>query len=174
MELDEFGFLVLCPGLNIGGLRTTISSIKVNFPRSHYICVIGDRARDSDLDEIDRICPVVKGRNSITSLINIGMESAKAEWNCVASAGVMAKYPIYRKLIRFLESERDIFYPVVDKVNWRFENSSLNGFCVHRDTFNDIGRFEEEDHSLELCRLFWAATAVEKGYQFKGLVGLKF
>lgn len=169
---DNIGFVVLCPDLNIGGLKTTISSIKVNFPNASFVCVIGNKSTKEDVEEISKICPVKVGKNTITSLINCGMAASSAKWNCLVMAGVLVRYVIFNRLCRFLDSDMDVIYPVVNLSSWSFEKSSLNGFFVNRNTFKSIGDFDEEE-SLETCRLYWAGSAIEQGCKLKGIVGLK-
>jgi hypothetical protein len=175
MQLEEkdLNFIILCPELNIGGLRTTVSSIKVNYPGTRYLCAIAEEATKEDTDEIGKICSFVVGKGTITSLINQGMESSQRKWNSLVMAGVFVKKHLLKKISRWLESDRDIFYPIVGLNNWRFENSSLNGFSIQRDVFKDIGKMADKENNLEICRLFWALRAIEKGYKFKGIVGLK-
>ena len=175
MKNLEFGFVILCPEKNTGGLKATASSIRSSCPNSPAICLVGDNCKDEEMQGLGRFAAIYKGRNSITSIINVGMEISKADWNCFVMAGVIVRPNIHKRLQRFLVDENEVIYPVLmGRDTWRFENSSLNGFFIHKAAFKKAGNFIEEDSSLENTRLLWAANAIENGIQLKGLVGLRF
>lgn len=177
-NIDSFGFIILCPERNIGGLRNTVSSIRTAFPDFPYICMVGDDASKVELLEMKNICETHQGSDTITSLINQGMKKSKTEWNCVVFAGSWLKHNIYRKFDLFVRSEKDILFPVVDgKTN--FYDGSMNGIIIHKRTFEEVGEFSTSPmqkggyNELELIKLFWSFNAIEKGCTFKAIVGMR-
>ena len=67
----NFGFVILCPERNIGGLKNTINSIKHSYSNSSCVCVVGDDANTEEFKEMNNLCETHKGKNTITSLINL-------------------------------------------------------------------------------------------------------
>jgi hypothetical protein len=169
---DKVSFLVLCPELNIGGLRSTISSIKSNFPKNDYMCVLGENANDIDMCEILKITPVMKGGNTITSLMNNGIKQSKKEWVYIIVAGVMLRPTIFRKYETFLTNETDIMYQITNKTTWLFPDATINGILINKKAIKEVGDFPDEENIVN-SKLVWGATALEKGFKFRGLVGVK-
>lgn len=170
---NNLGFVILSPSMNYGGLRTTINTIKANFPEAPYIVSIAENMDKKDQEEVKKMAPTVVAKSSVTALINKGIKQSKKDWICIVMSGSFVRYEILKKYRTFIKSDTDIGYPVANLKSWRFEESSLNGLFLNRKTFNKVGPFAENEHSLEICRLFWALDAIEKGCQFKGLVGVK-
>ena len=116
-----------------------------------------------------QICPVHRGRNTITSLINVGMDNSTSEWTLVVMAGAFLRNNLDRKYSYFVTSQKDILFPIVDgKTN--FVDGTLNGIMVHRDTWKEIGQFSNQE-SLSWCKLSWAMAAIEHGCCFKAILG---
>lgn len=127
---------------------------------------------------MNQICETIKGYDTITSLINVGMKKTKADWNAIVFAGSWVRSNIYRKFDLFVEKEKDILFPVVDgKIN--FTEGSMNGIIIHKDTFKEVGDFSTAPmqksgcSDLELIKLFWSLQAIEKGCTFKAIIGMK-
>jgi hypothetical protein len=82
------------------------------------------------------------------------------------------------KLNQFLNSEKDILFPVVDR-KMNFVDGSINGIVVHKKAFKEIGDIAPNSlqkvgyNDFEISKLFWAMDAVEKGYKFKAIVGMQ-
>ncbi len=166
----ECGFILICPNHNIGQIKTTLSSIKHNYPKSKIICSIPSHCHDDDAKDINKICPTRKAGATITSLINEGMKNAPClEWNFVVMSGSWVRNLLDKKFSYFIESEKDILFPIVDR-KLNFVDGSINGILMHKTAFNDIGPFST-DNPIEICKLMWAMTAVEKGYRFKAVLG---
>ena len=103
-------------------------------------------------------------------LLTRGLENAPCkEWNFVVIAGSWIRMGLDNKCSYFIESEKDILFPIVDR-KMNFVDGSINGFLIQKSLFQDIGPFAT-DHPLEICKLFWAMEAQEKGYKFKAILG---
>lgn len=164
----QVGFIVLCPDCNIGHVKTTLSSIKNNYPESKHICVFSEKCHDNDLKEAG--CKAYKGGTTLTSIINEGLSNAPcSEWNFIILAGSWVKRMLDRKFSYFLEGEKDILFPLVDK-KMNFVDGTINGILIHKKAFKEIGPMMT-DTPLDTCKLFWATEAQEKGYKFKAVLG---
>lgn len=174
---DKFGFVILCPERNLGGLQNTVNSIRRTYPKSPHLCVVGKDAIKQELDEMSRFCKTIQGENTITSLINRGMAEVEADWNAIVFAGSWITSGLYRKFCLFVKDQRDILFPVVNRKT-NFVEGSMNGLIVHRETFREVGKLPGIMHKtgvndLELLKLFWAIAAIDKGCHFKAIVGMK-
>jgi hypothetical protein len=174
----EFGFVILCPDRNLGGLKNTVASIKSFFPETSYLCTVGDDVQKGELAEFIGVCNTLVGGNTITSLMNVGMKHSDAEWNILVFAGSWLRVNLINKAKQFIKSDRDVLFPVVDwKTN--FVDGSMNGIFLHRKMFEDAGEFpagamqKAGVSDMEMAKLFWAAQAIEKGAIFKGIVGMR-
>jgi len=167
----DFGFVVLCPERNMGGLKSTIRSIKNYFPDSHQLCIAPSDAIKEEIKEMKDICPTEKGGDTYTSLINKGMAKAKAPWNFLMFAGSYLRTRFYHKYAYFVEDEKDILFPIVDR-HYCFVDGSLNGVLVHKAAFKEIGNMNEK-FDIGEAKALWAAQGVEKGFRFKALMGAK-
>jgi hypothetical protein len=57
------------------------------------------------------------------------------------------------------------------KINDTFYNCTLNGLCINKNFFKEVGKLSE--NPLEISRKFWALDAKEKGAEFKCILGIK-
>lgn len=169
---NNLAFVILCPELNISGLRSTVSSIRASFANSPCLCVVAENANEQDVTEIGHICPVQKGKNTFTSLINCGIRKSTKEWNFIIVAGNILRASMLNKYTYFLKEDKEVLYAVVDRNAWRFEDATINGMLIGKKTLKEVGDFPD-DESLIFSKLAWSATANEKGYKLKGLVGVK-
>lgn len=167
----NIGFAVLCPGRNLGGLMTTVRTLKGIHPQAPLVCVLPEDATDKEMEEFRKACPVHRGGRTVQSLANLGFEKCRAEWVMTLMAGVVARPGLLRHYERFGEATTDVFYAIV-RGKWRFEDNGFTGFAAHRDTFLKVGKFAEQEENLELVRLFWGMDAAESGCRIKGLVGV--
>lgn len=165
-------FLILCPDLNTAGLKDTVKSIKTHFPEVPYYCIVGSNAKLEDLQEINKICSVLKAENTITSLLNFGVKKSKTKWCFTVMSGCFVKNGIFRKYNLFLNHDKEILYSVVDLKSWLFMNATINGMLLSRDALLEIGSFPN-DCSIPESKAWWQCSAVEKGYKLKGIVGTK-
>lgn len=179
MNLD-FGFIILSPEHNIGGLRNTIRSIDTNYGNSNYICVVPKQTKNEQIKEIKEICEVHKGGETITSLINKGFEKTKKDWNILILEGSRIPKNFYKKYEIFIKDNKDIVYPLIidydvygypKHVYDTFYNCTLNGICINKIFFKEIGKLSE--NPLEISRKFWALEAKEKNANFKTILGIK-
>lgn len=180
IEHFEFGFVVLSPEHNVGRVRSTVVSIQGRHPKAPLLCVVGDRASDGEMSELGRLCPTVKGRGTITSLINTGIAHTAAPWNMFVFEGACVGTGLVKKMATFATGADDILFPIsanYDKqgkmvaANVTFPDSPLSGLLVHRDTFRRVGNMS--DNPLEVSKLLWAIEANDAGCVFKGIVGAK-
>jgi hypothetical protein len=164
------GFVIICPNSNIGQIKTTVNSIKHNYIGSKYICIVPKRCHDCEVKEISNLCQTHRGGDTITSLINEGLsKSPSDEWNFIIVGGSWVRGFLDKKYSYFIESEKDILFPIVNR-KLNFVDGSINGILIHKKAFVDIGPFGN-DNPLEICKLFWGIVAVEKGYRFKAVLG---
>ena len=172
-QLDNtMTFVILCPATNIAGLRLTANSIRANFPESQMFAMVGKNIDDRDFKELNKFCVIHKGGDSITSLINHGIDISKTEWNFIAVAGCAIRNRMLNKYLYFRKSEKDILYPVIDR-KVAFYEASINGIMVHKNAFVEGGKLSEEMKDICNAKLFWAGELIGKGFQFKALVGAK-
>jgi hypothetical protein len=163
----NLGMVVLCPDCNTGLLKTTLSSIKYSYPDAPVLCVV----QPADLQELQKInTKFVTGGKTITSLINAGMHNAPSDWNLIVIAGTWVRPLMDRRYSYFVESEKDILFPVVDK-KMNFVDGTINGILIHKKTFAEVGDFS--DDQMELSKLYWGSNAIEHGCRFKAIVGTK-
>jgi hypothetical protein len=162
----KMGFVILCQNCNFAHLKNTLNSINVCYPAAKVTVVVQDKCEDYP--------KAIKGGNTLASMMNKGLkETASAEWNFIIYADGWIKDRLDIKYSYFIESNKDILYPIskTRSTNYNFMSHD-NGMMIHKKAFADIGEFPDE--SAEISKLMWAATALEKGYKFKGVVGGRF
>jgi hypothetical protein len=174
----NFGFVVLCPEKNIGGMKVTVSSIKHAYEKAPFLCCIGDDVTESELTACQGICETHVGGNTITSLINKGIRESKADWNFLVFAGGWIKSNIYRKFDLFVKDEKDILFQVIDGKD-DFVGGSMNGIIIHKKSLKLAGEFptgpmmKADCNELELIKAFWAFNAIQEGCKFKAIIGMR-
>ena len=169
---DNLSIVVLCPDCNIGGFKNTANSIKADFPKTPYLGVVPAKSTASEVADMARYGPVAKGGDTITSLMSVGIRECDRDWCLLVTCGSWLRYSTFKKYLTFAKSDKDILYPVIDRKNI-FHEASINGILMARKAFDDIGPFVEcED--LSESKMFWAAGAIYKGYNFKALIGARF
>jgi len=173
-------FLIISPEINTGLIKTTVSSLKFRYKNPRVLCSVPESAIKNDINFIKTLCPVIRGKNTITSLINTGVSRMKKDWIVWIVEGAVVKCPFHLKYHNWLASENDIFFPVGLQHNRHgkpinittcFENSSLNGVMFHKQIFNRVGKFS--DNPLEISRTVWRQEAESKGGIFKGVLGVR-
>jgi hypothetical protein len=152
-------------------LWNTVSSIQVYYPDRPCVCATGEETPEEELKIMRKKCVTRVGKNTITSLINAGMNHAPSPWNFIVIAGSYVRAGLDQKFSYFVEKDKDILFPIVDRKLY-FPDGSINGILMHKKTWKEIGEMSEYE-SLELCKLEWASRAIEKGCTFKGVVGAK-
>lgn len=146
------GFVVLCPNSSIGQLKKTTESIKTHYNKEMVVVVPDEK---------------VVG-DSINAMINKGVQSLKADWALIFIAQGRIRSGIDVKYSYFVDSDKDILFPVVNK-HMNFVDAGMNGCFLRRDAFLDIGNIKEGPNG----KLLWTFSALEKGYKFKGIIGAK-
>ena len=85
-DLDA-GFIILCTEGNVGSLKHTVKSLSFRYKNQPYIAVVGKGTSADNIKEMKEMCPVYKGKDTITSLINTGMRNTQQEWNLLNFEG---------------------------------------------------------------------------------------
>ena len=168
----DLGFVILLTEFRFGGLRATTATINSNFNNARYICSIPADSNEGDVKIAKTICPIVKGKNTISSMINVGIEKSERPWNLIVMSGNIIRHKPVMRYGRWIESKKDIMYRVTDKVRWKWEDASIHGMLIHKDAIREVGDFLEEE-SLPACKMEWATRAIQKDYKFKGIVGVR-
>lgn len=167
----KFGFVILCPEHTVLLLQQTAKSIANRYPTIPYVCVTDDTASKEDLEEMKKVCPTYKARGTYSSLINVGMKHAPAEWNFLVCAGSTMRGNMDQKFSLFVENEKDILYPIAER-KCNFVDGTINGIFLNKKTFKQVGDMDENCR-WEICKTFWAAEAVELGCRFKAVANSK-
>jgi len=169
-ELD-LSFIILCPERNLGGLRSTVSSIKNFHSNRHHVCIAPEDTSSDEMQEMLSICPTFKGKGTITSLMNLGVSKCKSQWALIIMAGSWIRAGMPRKYAKFITDERDIMFPIVMK-KWNFVDGSINGLLMHKTALKEIGKFKEKGDRFDMCKLMWGLDAMDRGYKFKAIHGI--
>lgn len=176
----KMGFIILASEASVARVRATYNSIINNLDTTSVICIVPKKTKKDNVTDLEKICPVFKGKETFTSLINSGYQHGIEDWNTTLIEGVVARKNVQKLYSSFVTNEKDILYSITSvkdllgkpiKIFDAFYNCSLNGIMIHKKAFKEIGSFDEELESLDNSRLYWTATAIDKGYQFKGIVG---
>lgn len=137
-----------------------------NYP---CIVVVPDNV-EVNLEELNITgLPVLKGGNCVTSIFDTGIGNSLNDWAYMVFAGTTIRKNIDLKLSKYVESESDVIFPVVDRI-WNFIDGSMNGVLINKNFFKQIGDFGS-GNPLKLTKLDWAGRAIEKGCKFKAIVG---
>jgi hypothetical protein len=180
MNILNFGFIILSPEHNIGGLKNTLRSIKNYYSDSNIISVVNKDICKEQMKEIKEICEVYKGEKTITSLINKGFEKTKSDWNILIIEGARVSKNLNKKYSFFINSNEDILFPLILdydihgyplKIHDKFYNCTLNGICINKSFFKSVGKLT--DNPLEISRKFWSLDALSKEAKFKAILGIK-
>ena len=167
----NFGFIILCSERAVKLLQGTSNSIRRKYPGVDYICATDDSAKARDIKEMKEICPTFKGKNTFSSLINIGIKNSKADWNFIVFAGSTIPPKLDLRYFNFIESEKDILFPIVESKS-DFISGTLNGILINVETFKSIGNIDNEG-GLEYVKTLWACRAISKGCKFKAIANIK-
>jgi hypothetical protein len=175
-ENYKFGFVILCPERNIAGLRNTRESIRHNYPHASVLCVVGNDVTPEELKKMEEICPTFVGEDTITSLINTGVKESVSDWNVLVFAGSWVKTSLYRQFDLFVKSEKDILFQVIEG-RTNFIDGSMNGIVIHKKALELAGDFPRMQkmgwNELEMTKTFWAYAAIEQGFRFKAVMGMR-
>lgn len=184
MELHKFkkidiGFAIISSQPNVGNLLCTVRSIKNNYPTAPYLCVVPKNTPAETFKRLAELCPIFKGKSTVTSLINVGLKKSKSDWTMILMEGTPLHKGLDRKYSLFIENESDVLYSlVIDynkqgkpiKIRNSFDDAPINGTLIHKNVFQKVGIFSEDDESIPKAKLFWSAKATQLGCKFKGIL----
>ncbi len=168
--MKSLGFIVLNPESNPIALRTTVRTISSHFPECSTLCVVGKNA--AEIPENKRYAETVQGGNTITAMMDTGLETSKTDWCMMVLAGTFLRNTSLKKFEYFQRGDKDILYPVVDKI-YAFDEASINGLVLPRKAYKEVGKFGDNNHSIQLVKMLWGLQALNKGYKFKALIGAR-
>lgn len=163
--------MILCPDHAVKLLQSTANSLKNRYVGVPFVCVTDDTANAQDIKEMKQICPTYKGKGTFSSLINVGMNHAPAEWNFLVCAGATVRSGLDRKFAFFIDSEKDILFPIAEN-KAHFVDGTLNGIFMNKKTFKEVGNWNEKG-DLALVKTLWALDAIDKGCKFKAIANSK-
>ena len=165
----DFGFVVVSPTNNLGLLKTTMNSLARSYGSRPCVTVVPGDVTGADLKDL-RCGPVVNNEGSLASQINAGIAKATwKEWCMVIQAGTWVRGLLDVKFSCFVESSKDILFPVIDRIT-NFVDAGWSGVFIHKQAFKALGPFPDNDPE-EWCKLLWVTEAIKQGYKFKGIVG---
>jgi hypothetical protein len=167
----DVGFIIICADSNTSLLKGTAKSIKNRYSGHPYIGVVEQGTSKEEINDLKEICPIYKGKKTITSLINTGMRNGNKEWNLIVIAGSWLVGTEVKRFSHFVENEKDILFPIIDQIG-DFERGSINGILLHKKTFKEVGPLSD-NNPLHLCKRIWALDAAAKGCKFKAILGPK-
>lgn len=167
-ELDICFVMISLDG-NPAGFQTTGGSIRNNYPNASTLAVVPSSMHKEDVAGLRKKHPVVVAGDTVTSMFNQGIPEIDREWALVVVAGSWMRPNLDKKYGYFVDREDDILFPVVDR-KWTFVDGSINGLMIRKETFKKVGPFQNSG-PFEMCKLFWANDAVERGCRFKAVVG---
>jgi hypothetical protein len=108
------------------------------------------------------------GENSIASLCNEGIKRCRQDWAYIVFAGSKIRKYVDAKLTKYIQSEKDVIFPVVDR-KWNFINATINGLLINKHFYIDVGNFKDVN-DFQITKLEWADKALNKGAKFKAIV----
>lgn len=176
----SFGFVVLSPEHNIGRLQGTVRSIRNHYRNTPVVCITDKGCSAAELKEMKEVCPTARGKGTITSLMNQAFKKGPKDWNIIVMEGTWVKSGLDQKYSYWIEHEHDVLFPIVVdynrdmmpvKIYKDFHECTLNGLCINQKFFKEVGDFSE--NPLEVSKQFWQYGAIEKGGQFKAILGAK-
>lgn len=171
MNIDNVGFVILCPEKNLGGLKATVRSIRSFHGDKPHFCILGKNATPTEVAEFNIVCPTVQAGSNHSSMLNRGFKSSKTDWSIVFMAGQLARSGLFDRYEHFCTSEKEVLFQVIGR-KWAFHEGSIHGMMLHRKAMKEIGKLDEAEEDFEIAKLLWASRAIDLGYQFRALVGV--
>jgi hypothetical protein len=175
----DVGIVVLCPDRNPAALKNTVGSVRYSLYNRDCIAVVPKDTSPKEIQECKTHCEnIYKGKETITSLVNVGMKRLKQEWGFVVFAGSRVMHFLERKWDTFVKSDKDILYPIVDR-KCNFVDGSFNGVLFNRKFYQEVGDIPDTPmekpglNDFEFAKLLWASDALNKGAIFKGIIGMR-
>lgn len=146
------------------------SKIEKTYVSSNFLCekypCIGVIPKDRAVKGLS--CQVYNGGDCVTSLIDHGMQKVKTEWALFVFSGSIIKKKIDKKLSLYVETKKDVLFPVVNRI-WNFIDGSMNGLLISKEFYSQVGEFGS-GNTLQNTKILWAERALEKGVRFKAIV----
>lgn len=167
----DVGFVILCPDRNPGTLRITANGLRSRYRGCAIVAAVADDVNDEELEAMNKVCPTHKGQETITSLINTGLNNSASCWSIVVIAGCHVRQGLDIKYSYFVNKTTDILFPIVDGKT-TFVDGTINGIMIHKDTWKMIGNFCNQN-PLGICKMLWAIDAIEKGCTFKAIMNAR-
>lgn len=174
----DLGCVILCPERNANGLKTTVRSVTNHCYKRECLAVVPEDITAAKLKEMKEICTVHKGKNTIASLINVGVKKCKHEWSLLLFENSRVQPYVERWFRSFANTETSVLFPVVE-MKCDFIEGCFNGVLLNTAFFKKVGDFPEIAvakvglNDFELVKLLWAWEAMKHGVIFKGIVGMK-
>jgi hypothetical protein len=112
---------------------------------------------------------LIQGGMCITSMIDSACSNSSTDWVYIVLAGTTILKGVDCKISKYIKSDRDILFPVVDRI-WNFVDGSINGLLINRHFHGEVGDMGF-GKNLQYTKLIWADKAIQKGAKFKGIVG---
>lgn len=154
---------------NLNEIKKTHKRIEFLSKNHPAIVVVPENSNLSVEDINVANVPLFKGGNCITSMFDIAIENSIKPWVYLVFAGTTILQKIDVKLSRYVENESDVLFPVVDRI-WNFIDGSINGILINQKFHASVGNFGS-GNPLKVTKLNWAERALEKGVNFKAIVG---
>lgn len=178
-EID-LGFIIISLDHNIGRLKSTKNSIGYNYRSSKSICIVPDSTPAVSIKESQEVCPVYKGGKTLLSMINAGFKRSPATWSMIVTEGKWIKSGLDERYLRFMRDTKDILFPVyydqdrqgrIVHIYNNFSECDVNGLMIHKDTFKEVGNFSDNPDAIS--KFMWGLDAIDKGCNFKAVVGAR-
>jgi hypothetical protein len=112
---------------------------------------------------------IYKGKNCVTSLIDVAIKNVQSDWAFIVFAGSVIKKKIDHKLSHYIENENDVLFPVVNRI-YDFIRGSMNGILINKSFYAKVGEFGS-GNNLQDTKILWADRALQNGVKFKAIVG---
>lgn len=164
-------FVIICSDNSLSLLKSTANSIKSKYYDHPFICVANGSATVEEVAAMKAICPTYKGKKTISSMINVGLRHAPADWAFIVFSGSFLPGKMDEKFSFFINSEKDILFPIINRKT-NFIDGTWNGLLINKKTFREVGEFED-DGEFEHIKCEWACNALNYGCKFKAILGSK-
>ena len=105
-------------------------------------------------------------------LFDKAITQSTKDWCFIVLSGLHLPKSIIRKFSDFVESEKDIIFPVKNRL-WDFLKNPIECLLINKNFYNEIGFFGKENPE-DVIKLLWANGAIKLGGTFKSIVGVKF
>lgn len=156
---------ILSLDANSNSIQRTINSSKfLTFDCDKVVAIPQETVLSSSLG-----INVINGGNCITSMMDNIVKNIKTEWVYFVFAGTNLRKAVDQKNSMYVESYRDVLFPVVDRI-WNFVDGSMNGLLISKQFYQEVGDFGS-GKNLQVTKLLWAEKAMAIGGRFKGIVG---